>query len=350
MASNSNHHFGRDDEAIQATAAAWMAQRDEGMSAEEEATLARWRASDPRHEAAIARLEKTWATLQVLRDFRPDARRHPDPDLLAEGHGPTRSRWPVGLALASLVAAALVIGLVSRPSLPPAHSPTELVYATTVGGYQRVALSDGSVMELNANTEVTVKFTPADRRVDLQRGEAHFMVAKNKARPFFVHANGVTVRAVGTAFDVRLDAQAVQVLVTEGSVQVNHVAQPAMTVAAPPLVVAGERAVVATAKLPSGAQPLLVEKIAPAEIRESLAWQGPRLVFVDTPLSEVVSQFNRRNQLQIVLGDEELGHLPVGGSFRSENVDAFVRLLTIGNGIVAERPSPNLIVLKKAGP
>jgi transmembrane sensor len=346
MARNPKQRFGGDDEAVQATAAAWMAQRDEGMSAEEEAAFARWRQSDPRHDAAIVRLERTWSALQVLRDFRPEAHRHPDPDLLADESNRRAWRWPAVLVTAGMAAALLFAALWWWPrAIDPARARS--AYATTVGGYERIALADGSVMELNANTEVEVKFTAADRRVELRRGEAHFQVAKNKARPFLVRAGGVTVRAVGTAFDVRLDPRAVQVLVIEGSVQVHRPAQAVTVEAAPPLVVAGERAVIATAE-PGPSTPLLVEKIAPADIRESLAWQGPRLVFVDTPLSEVVTQFNRQNQLQIVIGDEELGLLPVGGSFRAENVDAFVRLLTSGNGIVAERPGPNLIVLKKS--
>lgn len=91
----------------------------------------------------------------------------------------------------------------------------------------------------------------------------------------------------------------------------------------------------------------MVDVVAPEVIREELAGQGPPLVLVDTPLREVIAQFNRRNQVQLVLGDEELGGLPVGGSFRAENVDAFVRLLVTGNDIVAERSDAGRVVLRR---
>jgi len=82
-------------------------------------------------------------------------------------------------------------------------------------------------------------------------------------------------------------------------------------------------------------------------MREELAWQGPRLIFADTPLAQVVVEFNRRNQVQIVLADAELGALTVVGSFRAENVEAFVRLIATGD-IVVERPAADRIVLRKA--
>jgi transmembrane sensor len=96
--------------------------------------------------------------------------------------------------------------------------------------------------------------------------------------------------------------------------------------------------------------PPVIERVAPEAIREALAWQGPRLVFVDTPLADAIAQFNRRNQLQLELADAELGALPIGGSFRAENVDAFVRLLVSDGDIAVERPAPNRVVLRKVKP
>jgi transmembrane sensor len=87
--------------------------------------------------------------------------------------------------------------------------------------------------------------------------------------------------------------------------------------------------------------------VASETIRETLAWQGPRLVFVDTPLREVVAQFNRHNQVQIELADPTLGSLPVGGSFRMENIEAFVRLLASDRDIVVDRVNPDRIVLRR---
>lgn len=353
-----------DDESIAATAAAWLAQRDDAFTAAEAAAFECWRAADPRHDAAVVRLENTWVALQPLRDFRPSAARHPDRDLLAACSRPNRLGSPLRTAALALAAALIVaVGLwVFRPT-----SSTSVHYATTAGGYQRVVLNDGSVLELNGDTVADVAFQPTERRVRLLRGEAHFTVAKNASRPFWVEAGGVAVRAVGTAFNVRLGARDIEVLVTEGKVSVSE-ANPliaavrntpaeftattggARTPVPDTFLVANERAVVSKVRAAtSGALTApVVERVAPEVVRDALAWQGPRLVFVDTPLAEVIAQFNRRNPVQLVLADAKLTTLPVGGSFRPENVEAFVRLLESGGDVSVERADASRLVLRRA--
>lgn len=340
------------DEAIEATAAAWLAEQDAGLSADEAAAFARWRAADPRHAAALARLENAWGALQQLRDFRPEAQRHPDRDLLKTP--PRRRGLIVSFPSAALAAAALVaFGVFGTwRTLRPVPA-AEQNYATTADSYERVLLDDGSVLELNGASQVGVRFTADTRRVRLIAGEAHFTVAKNAARPFVVDAGTVAVRAVGTAFNVRFGPGNVEVLVTEGRVAVAVDAgdaaktgdRKAETRPAPAEVAANERVVVPAAKAVSAA-PLQVERVEPEMMQAALAWQGPRLVFVDTPLADAAAQFNRRNRVQLGLADASLAALPIGGSFRAENVDAFVRLLESGGDIVADRSDPARILLR----
>ena len=324
-----------DAESIEATAAAWLAQRDDGLSADDERRFREWRAADRRHSDAVARLEHVWTSLQELRDFRPMAQRHPDRDLL---HRRAPRMMPALAAIALICV--VILGWWVHTQRSDARGQT---YATTTGGYQRVALADGSVTELNAATELNVMFTPTERRVRLSRGEAHFTVAKDAARPFAVEAGGVTVRALGTAFNLRVAGPQVEVLVTEGRVSVAGSAAQTAEVAA------NERVVMpaASAPAPSASVPL-VERMDAAAVREALAWQGLRIVFRDTPLAEAILQFNLRNVVQIELGDAEIGRLPIGGSFRVENVEGFVRLLESGGEIAVSRPDDERIVLRKA--
>jgi transmembrane sensor len=112
---------------------------------------------------------------------------------------------------------------------------------------------------------------------------------------------------------------------------------------------ANERAIISTvpAAVPAVVAAPVIERVAPELVRETLAWQGPRLMFVDTPLAEAIAQFNRRNQVQLELADAELEKLPIGGSFRAENVDAFVRLLASDGDVVVERRNAKHIVLSR---
>jgi transmembrane sensor len=342
-------------EAIEATAAAWLAERDAGVSPADEMKFAAWRVADPRHEAAVARLERTWGALQPLRDFRPAAARHPDHDLLAQ---PARGKvlafpsWARAIALAA--AAFLVVAPAWWALHPGRDAAPAIVHTTTAGGYQRVVLGDGSVLELNGDTSAEVGFSAAERRVKLARGEAHFTVAKNAARPFWVEAGGVAVRAVGTAFNVRVDTREIEVIVSEGRVAVSGVGRfDGGAVSAPPnsrpreiFLSANERAVVPTARTSAAPAAAQIEKIDAGRIRQALSWQEQRVFFVGTPLGEVVEHFNRYNRVQLSLGDPSLAARPVGGSFHTENVEVFVDLLARTREIAVERPDADHIVLR----
>ncbi|HRE82218.1 MAG TPA: hypothetical protein PLN52_14310 [Opitutaceae bacterium] len=72
------------------------------------------------------------------------------------------------------------------------------------------------------------------------------------------------------------------------------------------------------------------------------------MIFADTPLRDVIVQFNQRNRTQLVLGDSALGDKLVGGTFAADNVDAFVRLLDSSGDIVFEHRAGNEIVLYQA--
>ena len=343
-------HSSGGDEAVESTAAAWLAERDDGLTPEAEAEFARWRLADPRHESAVRALEATWAALQQLKSFRPEAQVHPDSNLLARPAPGRRLHFPALAATAALAASLALAATwwVLRPA-GPARDTSDPVFTTAENGYTHATLSDGSVLELNAGSEARVHFTPEERRVRLVRGEGHFTVAKNKARPFWVEAGPVSVRAVGTEFDVSLRSGSVEVLVTEGRVQVAR-AEPqtsATTLALPESVAeiaASQRSVIS---LQNMAVRPVVEPVSAALIRTELAWKGLRLKFENTPLADVVAQFNRCNQVQLELGDPELGSKLVGGSFEAENVEAFVRLLGNGNGIAAERTDATHIVLRR---
>ena len=125
------------------------------------------------------------------------------------------------------------------------------------------------------------------------------------------------------------------------------------TSGSPTFLSANERLVVpdlATAPASSashpGSIPPVVEKISPEIVRAALAWQERKLVFADTPLREVVAQFNRRNRLQLVIADAVLAERPVGGTFAADNAEGFVRLLESSGAVAVERRGEFEIALR----
>lgn len=82
-----------------------------------------------------------------------------------------------------------------------------------------VTLDDGTLVHLNYNTRLIYpeKFGRDNRNVVLE-GEAYFMVAKDRSRPFIVHTPNGDVRVYGTEFNVNTDASSTTVVLVKGSV------------------------------------------------------------------------------------------------------------------------------------
>jgi len=322
---------------IDLAAAEWLVRRDRGLTAQEQDEFFQWLAEDPRHGEWLSIHDETWRDFNLLAEWRPKHSSEPNPDLLARRRAGRRWLWPATTAVAAGLALMLTVW---RPWVKPAPDWTTLITAAAI---QHRVLADGSEVELNRGAAIEVEFTPAERRVHLVRGEAHFAVAKNPLRPFIVRANDVDVRAVGTAFDVRLDAASVEVLVTEGHVQVQ------LPTASVPVLAAGQRTVVSFAP---AAPPPRVLDVSPEEMAQRLAWQPQLLDFSSTALAKVVAEFNRRagdaQGIKLVIADPELESLPIVASIRSDNIEGFVRTLELSGDVRAERRGEHEIVLHKA--
>ena len=320
---------------LDAAAAAWLARRDRGLTPAEQDAYFVWLHADPRHADAVARHAAVLARMMALGGWQPELSVEPNPDLLAP---PSRRRRRV-LAPVLALAAALVLGLfVWRPAPVPAPQKSYLRVN------ERQALADGSLVELKDGSRIDVRFTPDERRVRLS-GEAHFRVAKNPARPFIVEANGVEVRAIGTAFNVRVDSAAVEVLVTEGKVRIDEPTRLDPAETSPALILnAGQQTLVAFAPL---TPPPSVTNVAPDQLRTALEWQTPRLQFFETPLADAVAEFNRHNRNRLLLAKGRIGSLPIGGTFRVDNPEGFVRLLEYTLDIRGEPQADGSILLRQ---
>lgn len=331
---------------IEKSAGEWLARRDRGLSAAEQDAFLQWLREDPRHRRTLAKLERTWGALNLLSEWRPAHSDQPNPDLLA-----TPPRFPrrrLGFWGGALTAAAaLAVGFFVL-SPPPASTLPVPVALRVIPAPERVTLDDGSVVEANQGGAFETAFTASERRIRLVRGEAHFTVAKNPQRPFVVEVAGtVAVRAIGTAFNVRRAPDVVDVLVTEGQVQVELPRGPASPApAAATALRAGQQATVDAT--PSRSPPV-VTTLTPAQIEQALAWQGVRLVFDDLPLAAVIAEFNLRNRQQLLIVDPRIAGLRVAGSFRADNVEAFSRLLEASFGVAVERRADGALLLRRDG-
>jgi transmembrane sensor len=341
------------DKAIAQAAAEWAIRSSRGLTPAEQDGFCEWLAADSRHGAELARHQQTWKQLDQLVEWRPEHTAQPNPDLLAP---PFRSRvvrfapWVVALAAAAAVA------LMIFPTRPTPLDTGNAGRAEVMAPAGPLVLEDGSIVELNAGARVTAHFSPTERRVRLESGEAHFAVTKNPVRPFIVSAGGIDVRAVGTAFNVRFGKAAVEVLVTEGKVQVDtthettlaDISRPEHAIAPPlvPALVARQRAILRTDR---PTEPPQIATLSVGEIDRVLAWQHRMLEFNATPLTQVVQEFNRRNVVQLVIADPALEAIGISGRFRTDNIELLATLLEKQFGVRVEQSSETEMTLGRTG-
>lgn len=332
-------------------AAEWLARRDAGLRPEEEAELRAWLDADPVHRDALDYWESAWTRLDA-----PHAagRVEAFTALLAQRAARRRQRRFAGAAAG--LAVLLVGAFTWRAAVPMARPTAEsapVAAQTSLWRPGTQTLPDGTVVELNAGAKIETHYSASARRVALLAGEAHFEVVPDAARPFYVEAAGVQVRAVGTAFSVNLEAKSVAVLVTHGRVAVSPEAResaPAAPVVPLAVLDIGQRVVVDLAQ----PQPATSGVTTPAveQREELLAWRAPRVTFTGVSLAEAVQLLNREaaahHRPRFVLSEPGMEGVRISGLFRLDHTEAFVRLLEHGFGIVAEPRGTEEIVLRRA--
>jgi transmembrane sensor len=254
----------------------------------------------------------------------------------------------------SAIAAALAILIGSWSWLT--YREKEQRFATRHGEERTLVLADNTVVHLNSDSAISVRFDQHRRRVAVESGQALFEVAKDAARPFQVRAGNSVIEDIGTVFDVfRQSAQTV-VTVVEGQVAVwdsSHQSSPAPTsssvdqstaVRSKPLasLQAGDQAEIA----PSGQ----VQARRAANVQKATAWVRHEIVFDQDSVASVAAEFNRYNTIQIEVNDPRISDMPISGVFHTYDVQSFADFLNGLHGVHASLAGHQLIVSSRSTP
>jgi len=203
-------------------------------------------------------------------------------------------------------------------------NPDTAGYTTRRGEQKSLTLPDGSVVTLNALSELHLAFTQGYRDIELKSGEALFEVARNPARPFRVRSGDTVVQAVGTRFNVYHRQEDTTVTVVEGAVEVRSGEGRAdMAKSAPVRVSRNQRAHV---DLKAGAAARRVV-VSAADAQAETAWRERRLVFESRALGAVVQEFNLYNDARLVVSDPKLEEVRVSGAFNANDPRSFAQFL-----------------------
>jgi transmembrane sensor len=233
------------------------------------------------------------------------------------------------LRVAALIAATLCTGWLAYLFVGPSADSQML---TVRSGSQTVidTLPDGSIVTLNKKSSISYpeKFSGGKREVALT-GEAFFEVTKDKTKPFIISVNDMTIKVLGTSFNVKDNARKTEVIVETGLVEV---AKDNEFVRIRPK----EKATVIKSS------PVLVKDNAEDYFYQY--YRTNKLVCNGTPLWKLVEILNETYDANIVISNERLNDLPLNTTFDKKSLDSTLSLISETLTIKVEHQGEQIIL------
>jgi transmembrane sensor len=293
-------------------AASWLARINDGaLTAQEQAAFDAWLNEHEHHADEYRVLQQLWGAADLIPRARLQALCETVEPMKSR---PVRQRTITRYAVAASLTVVLLGGGVFFAMTRQADYSAD--FTTTLGERRQVKLPDGSLLDLNGRTRLSVAFQSGSRHVELLQGEAMFSVEHDASRPFVVNAGNGSVTVTGTRFDVRRDPGQTLVAVESGTVKVKgRDDQP-------------DALVTLTAGL--GSRIDSAGRVAPASAVDTAAltaWRAGKLVFNDAPLSEVVQEVSRYRDKPLRVTNDKTAQLRLSSVFKSDDTDALLRAL-----------------------
>jgi transmembrane sensor len=308
--------------ALRAKAVQWFnLERSGDMTVDDELHFLEWLDQSDAHRDAYRLVERAWLIAGTIPQ---------EPEILPPAvDGDTENRragWRRHLTLAASLLLVFAVGWSVYQNAFSGFGTTQAQqFRTGVGQTTTVTLPEGSVVTLDAETEMRLRETPRERRVDLIAGRAFFRVAHDPSRPFTVNAGGKSVRAIGTAFEVSFEHGNMVVTLAEGKVRVEET---------------GSGSGSGTDMAPGGQLVIGADRnwtLSRVDVAKETSWTEGRLIFMRDPLSEAVAEMNRYSPRKLIFKDGKIPEKQVVGVFQAGDVDGFVKAMEL-NGI-AQRVS-----------
>lgn len=341
---------------IKQQAAAWLVKIDGGeLDNADNTAFNDWLNADEQHKTCFFSLANHWdslAIVELLADYYPlqakkasgsAAHSAPDTPAMSDDGGGWLAALFSTKALAGYALATCALLLAITLGLNTRELET---YQTLPGERMSFTLSDGSNITLNTNTRVAVNYSAEGRQIKLLQGEALFDVAKDKTRPFVVEAGGGLVWAVGTVFNVRFTGPEVAVMVSEGTVKVFADTPASAAEFDTRISSAASSKETLLSAGSSVTYQQLVSAVQPLAERQ-LAWLEGSLIFEGETLEQAVAEIARYSEHQIVIADDSLKSLRIGGHYNTNDIDALLFALSKSFNIKVNKQNNQQIVLSK---
>jgi transmembrane sensor len=273
----------------------------------------RWLNADPAHPQAWSKMQQLWGALGELAPIAEAAPVQPVARLKA------RRWWPAVAAAAGIAAIAVLVA-------PQASLALRADYQTGIGETREVHLPDGSSVTLAPDSAMAVA-NNNPRQVELLRGQAYFQVAPDPQHPFTAQAGQLSVRVLGTAFDLDLQPASAEVALEHGQVQAENTKAALSERLAP-----GQRLKL---NWPSGT----VERsqLAPQQVA---AWRSGSLFVENQSVADIVAHLQRYTPGWIIVPDASLNQRRITGLFDLSNPDRALQALATSLGVKTYQATP----------
>lgn len=213
------------------------------------------------------------------------------------------------------VAAAVLVGFIVHWSTQDNKSRYTNHVIALKGERKQVALPDGSLVTVNANSELKYPevFSGAKRDVWME-GEVYFDVMKDAGRPFTVSANGFEVQVLGTKFNVNTKRKAKTVSLESGRVQVS-LEDSGDTIQLRP-----------NEELSWDLETGEVVK-RNFDVSKTTAWKDNILLLHDLTLEEALRAINEFYGAEFMVSDSVVGNKKISAAFEDQDLDQFIQTL-----------------------
>lgn len=221
-------------------------------------------------------------------------------------------KYAAGIAL--IFALGLIYWITSGPGIAPSAT-----YATLEGEVKEVKLADGTIVTLNANSELVVMegYNEVTRSVQLI-GTAFFDVARDESKPFVIDAGNSEVKVLGTSFLVRSDDEAsmTEVIVKSGSVALSS-----------------EKGRTNTSVVLSPGEIGINDSRKPGVLKRNnqdknyLAWKDKMITFHRTSLSEVAEVLMDVYKIEVSF-DGKIQNCQMTAQFRQQSIESVVEIIS----------------------
>lgn len=191
------------------------------------------------------------------------------------------------------------------------------------GAEYKLALADGTIVMINSASTLRfpVNINAANSRdVYLESGEAYFKVAKNPAKPFIVHANGMDVKVLGTTFNVNTYSRITRTTLVEGKVEAKS-ANNQTTVLGP-----NQQAVF-------NVQTNALSR-ADVDVLPYIAWANGKIVFEEATLGEVMEQLSLWYDYDVVFQSDKIKQIHFSGEIeRYSDIKVILNIIEQTGGV-----------------